>query len=64
MRPYGILLVSGKLTHQENYCQQFAADTRCHLVAVTDEKDVDTDDEVIYNEPKIDVVDTYISYDN
>jgi predicted dehydrogenase len=36
----GVLLVAGKLTHQENYCQQFRKDPRCQLIAVTDETDV------------------------
>ena len=35
--PLGVLLVAGKETHQENYAAQFQADTRCRLVAVTDE---------------------------
>src|SRR5262249_34502718 len=39
--PYGILLVSGRHTHQEDYAQAFAADPRCRLIAVTDEADVD-----------------------
>jgi myo-inositol 2-dehydrogenase/D-chiro-inositol 1-dehydrogenase len=38
--PLGILLVAGKLTHQENYCQQFRKDPRCQLIAVTDEPDI------------------------
>lgn len=38
---YGILLVTGNQTHQENYAQAFAADARCRLIAVTDEADVD-----------------------
>ena len=37
----GVLLVAGKLTHQENYSRQFQADPRCTLVAVTDEEDID-----------------------
>jgi predicted dehydrogenase len=39
--PYGILLVSGLHSHQEDYAQAFAADPRCRLIAVTDEPDVD-----------------------
>ncbi|HZT80724.1 MAG TPA: Gfo/Idh/MocA family oxidoreductase [Gemmataceae bacterium] len=39
--PYGVLLVTGSHTHQENYAAAFAADRRCKLVAVTDEADVD-----------------------
>ncbi len=40
--PYGVLLVSGAHTHQEDYAEAFAADPRCRLIAVTDEPDVDT----------------------
>ena len=39
-QPYGVLLVAGMRTHQENYAPQFAADARCRLIAVTDEYDV------------------------
>lgn len=38
---YGILLVTGNHTHQENYAAAFAADKRCRIVAVTDEPNVD-----------------------
>jgi len=38
--PYGVLLVAGAHTHQENYAEDFAADSRCRLVGVTDEPDV------------------------
>ncbi len=38
---YGVLLVTGGHTHQENYAAAFAADPRCRLIALTDEKDVD-----------------------
>ena len=38
---FGILLVSGKYTHQENYSRVFEKDPRCRLVALTDEADVD-----------------------
>src|SRR5262245_58857792 len=42
MKPrYGVLLVTGSHTHQENYAAAFAADPRCRLVAVTDEATVD-----------------------
>jgi predicted dehydrogenase len=37
---YGVLLVTGSHTHQENYAAAFAADRRCRIVAVTDEADV------------------------
>ncbi|HMF14690.1 MAG TPA: Gfo/Idh/MocA family oxidoreductase [Gemmataceae bacterium] len=40
-RPYGVLLVWGSHTHQEDYAQAFAADPRCRIVGVTDEVDVD-----------------------
>jgi predicted dehydrogenase len=39
--PFGVLLVTGSHTHQEMYAAAFAADKRCRLVAVTDERDVD-----------------------
>ncbi|MCS6852327.1 MAG: Gfo/Idh/MocA family oxidoreductase, partial [Gemmataceae bacterium] len=39
-RVFGVLLVTGSHTHQENYAAAFAADKRCRLVAVTDEPDV------------------------
>ncbi len=35
-KPWGVLLVAGKFTHQENYGESFAQDPRCRLVAVTD----------------------------
>jgi len=38
---YGVLLVTGNHTHQENYAAAFAADARCRLIAVTDEANVD-----------------------
>ncbi|HJT78662.1 MAG TPA: Gfo/Idh/MocA family oxidoreductase [Gemmataceae bacterium] len=38
---YGVLLVTGGHTHQEDYAAAFAADPRCRLVAVTDEAGVD-----------------------
>ena len=34
--PYGVLLVAGAHTHQENYAEDFAADSRCRLIGVTD----------------------------
>ena len=34
--PYGVLLVSGGMTHQENYGPGFAADPRARIIAVTD----------------------------
>ena len=37
----GVLLVSGKLTHQENYAPHFRADPRCTLIGLSDEIDVD-----------------------
>src|SRR5437016_48097 len=39
--PYGILVVTGSHTHQENYAAAFGADKRCKIVAVADEPDVD-----------------------
>ena len=40
MSPYGLLLLGGSQTHQENYARSFAADPRCRLIGVTDEADV------------------------
>ncbi len=40
-RRYGILLVTGMHTHQENYAAAFAADKRARIIAVTDEPNVD-----------------------
>ena len=37
---YGVLLVGGNQTHQENYARDFAADPRCRIIGVTDEVDV------------------------
>lgn len=41
-QPYGVLLITGMRTHQENYAPLFAADSRCRLIAVADESDVPT----------------------
>ncbi len=41
MPDYGVLLVSGGMTHQENYGPGFAADPRGNVVAVADDPDVD-----------------------
>ncbi len=38
--PYGLLLISGNHTHQENYARAFAADERCRLIGLADESDV------------------------
>lgn len=38
--PYGVLLVTGGQTHQENYARAFAADSRCRLIGLTDEADI------------------------
>lgn len=38
---FGVLLVTGSHTHQENYATAFAADKRCQLIAVTDEPDIE-----------------------
>lgn len=38
---YGILLVTGSHTHQENYGAAFAADPRCRIIAVADEANID-----------------------
>ena len=36
---YGVLLLGGNRTHQENYASSFAQDARCRLVAFADEPD-------------------------
>jgi len=38
---YGVLIVTGGMTHQENYARGFQEDKRCTLIGVTDERDVD-----------------------
>lgn len=38
--PYGLLLIAGGQTHQENYARAFAADERCRLIGLTDESDI------------------------
>lgn len=40
---FGVLLVSGRLTHQENYALNLRADPRCTLVGLSDEADVPTE---------------------
>jgi predicted dehydrogenase len=40
LESYGVLLVTGSQTHQEDYARAFAADLRCRIVAVTDEAEV------------------------
>ncbi len=42
MAEYAVLLVTGAMTHQENYGRGFAADPRARVVAVADEPTVDT----------------------
>lgn len=37
MSRFGLLLVTGNQTHQENYARAFAADPRCRLIGLTDE---------------------------
>ncbi len=39
--PYGVLIVTGAMSHQENYALGFQQDKRCNVIAVTDEKDAD-----------------------
>ena len=36
---YGVLLLGGHRTHQENYASLFAQDERCRLIAFADELD-------------------------
>jgi myo-inositol 2-dehydrogenase / D-chiro-inositol 1-dehydrogenase len=38
--PWGVLLVAGNQTHQENYARSLAADRRCRLVGLTDAADI------------------------
>ena len=38
--PFGVLLVTGKMTHQENYGAGFQADPRAQVIGLTDETDV------------------------
>lgn len=40
MSEFGLLLITGNQTHQENYARAFAADPRCRLIGLTDEPDV------------------------
>lgn len=40
--PFGVLLVCGAQTHQENYARGFAADLRCRLIGLADEPDLPT----------------------
>lgn len=40
MSEFGLLLVTGNQTHQENYARAFAADPRCHLVGLTDNGEI------------------------
>ena len=37
---YGLLIVGGNLTHQENYARAFVADSRIRLVGLCDESDI------------------------
>ena len=37
---FGLLLVAGSHTHQENYARAFQADPRCRLVGLTDEAEI------------------------
>ncbi|MGE0607422.1 MAG: Gfo/Idh/MocA family protein [Pirellulales bacterium] len=38
--PWGVLLIGGSHTHQENYAAAFAADRRCRLVGLSDAADI------------------------
>ncbi len=38
--PFGLLLVGGNHTHQENYARALAADPRCRLIGLTDQSGV------------------------
>lgn len=37
---FGLLLIGGSHTHQENYARAFEADPRCRLVGLTDESEI------------------------
>ncbi len=37
---FGLLLIAGSHTHQENYARAFGADPRCRLVGLTDEAEI------------------------
>ncbi|MCA9068239.1 MAG: Gfo/Idh/MocA family oxidoreductase [Planctomycetaceae bacterium] len=37
---FGLLLIAGSHTHQENYARAFQADPRCRLVGLTDEREI------------------------
>ncbi len=39
--PYGVLIVTGAMSHQETYALGFQRDPRCNLIAVADESDID-----------------------
>ena len=39
--PFGVLLVTGGMTHQEGYGRGFQADARCKVIGLADESDVD-----------------------
>ena len=39
--PFGVLLVTGGMTHQEGYGRGFQADSRCKVIGLADETDVD-----------------------
>jgi len=41
MPQFGLLLITGNQTHQENYARAFAADPRCRLIGLTDEPTVE-----------------------
>lgn len=39
-REFGLLLIAGCHTHQENYARAFLADSRCRIVGLTDEDNI------------------------
>ena len=57
----GVLLVSGRMTHQENYAPAFAAEPRCRLVAVSDERNVPSERAELNRQLAQDVGIPYIS---
>lgn len=47
---FGLLLVTGNLTHQEGYARQFAKDSRCKLIGLTDESDLPDERNILNRE--------------
>ena len=43
VQQFGVLLVSGRLTHQENYALNLRADPRCIVVGLSDETEISSE---------------------